>query len=93
MFYILYWVIPEKNQTGAPRLYFFEKNKLSFQRKQAFTPANSAKSCDTPLGKSKVKNQGPWKFHIVFFFSINPRISTSFLIDPWNFHMLFLQYC
>ena len=91
MFYISYWVIPEKNRTGAQG-YTFLKKKQAFQRKQAFTPANSAKFCDTPLGKSKVKNQGPWKFHIVFF-SINPRISTSFLIDPWNFHMLFLQYC
>ena len=26
------------------------------------------------------------------FFLIAPRNSTSFLIDPWNFHMLFLPY-
>ena len=26
------------------------------------------------------------------FFSITPRNSTSFLIDPWNFHILFFKH-
>ena len=36
MFYISYWVIPEKNQTGAQGYTFLKKKKQAFQRKQAF---------------------------------------------------------
>ena len=53
-----------------------------FQGEQTFTPGNSAKLCD--------KNQDGWKFHE--FFLNTPGNSTSFLLDPWNFLMLFLQY-
>ena len=49
-----------------------------FQRKQAFN-----------LGNSSTKTS-PWKLHNLLLYT--PRNSTSFLIDPWNFHMFFLQY-
>ena len=48
-------------------------------------------NCVTPSRNYKVKNEDPWKFHMIFFLS-TPRNSTSFLTDPWNFQMLFLQY-
>ena len=41
------------------------------------------------FGNIKVKNTGPWKHHMIFLnISRNP---TSFLIDPWDFHMPFIQ--
>lgn len=51
----------------------------------------------TSLGNSKVKDAGRpiYKFYINFSwspFSIGNKNSTSFLIEPWNFHKLFLQY-
>ena len=42
-----------------------------FWRKQAFTPGNSAKLCDT-LGNSKVKNQDQWKFHLELLYLEHP---------------------
>ena len=42
-----------------------------------------------PLQINKVKNQDPWKVHDFFLYT--PGSSTSFLNDPWNFHMLFRQ--
>ena len=41
------------------------------------------------ISRSKTKTQ-PWKLQIFFLYT--PRNSTSFLIDPWNFPMLLLQY-
>ena len=61
-----------------------------FWRKQAFTPGNYAKVCDTP-----------WKFRTygnsTWVFLEHPReFHLFFLIEPWNFlmllHMFFLQY-
>ena len=61
-----------------------------FQGKQAVAPRNSAKLCDTPW---KFQGQKPRPMEIPqYFFLITPGISTSFLIDPWNLRMLFLQY-
>ena len=40
------------------------------------------------IQKSKTKTHG--NSALVFFLN-TPRISTSFLIDPWHFHMFFLQ--
>ena len=59
--------------------------KLSFHN-----PGNSAKLCNTTCNP-KIKKQDPYKFHDDFFLNI-PEYSTFFLIDPWNFHILFLQY-
>ena len=52
------WAIPEKIQTGEVEDILFWKNPLEFldlslypykfRRKEAFTPGNSAKLCDTP---------------------------------------------
>ena len=47
-------------------------------------------NCVMPHKISKVKTQDPWKFQELFLNTLG--ISTSFLIDPWNFHMLFLPY-
>ena len=43
-----------------------------------------------PLGSCKAKNQDPWKFQMIF--SWLPLLGNfiSFLIDPWNFHLLTL---
>ena len=46
--------------------------------------------CDTPW---KFQDQKPRPMEILHNFFLNtPGNSTSFLIDPLNFHMLFLQY-
>ena len=86
------------------RIYFSETPPLqflylsfypqNFWRKQAFTTGNSAKLCDTSCN-SKIKNQGPWKFHrsfsgpplrISLLFYLTPGISTySFFNSPGNF--------
>ena len=42
------------------------------------------------IPRSKAKD--PWMEIPHQFFLRTPRNSTSFLIHPWNFHMLFLQY-
>ena len=43
--------------------------------------------CTTTLGNSKTKNQDPWEIpHDCFL--IRWKLH-SFLLDPWNFHMLF----
>ena len=61
-----------------------------FRRKQAFTPGNSAKLCDNPR---KFQDQKSRPIEIPHYFFLNtPGNSTSFLIDPWNFHVLFLKY-
>ena len=60
-----------------------------FQRKQAFTPWKFCRVVWHPLeiSGSKTKSHGKYTS-----FLYTPGNSTSFLIDPWNFHMLFLQY-
>ena len=82
-----------------PCIYFSQKKKKKKKkkiirfatllfRKQALTPANSIKLFDTLVGKnSTVKKKDSWKFRK--FFMNTSGNSTSFLIDPWNFHMLF----
>ena len=69
-----------------------------------FTPENSRQNkaqplldmpqnCVKSLGNSKPKNKDPWpwKFHIIFSWSPFGN-STSFLINPSKFRMLFLWY-
>ena len=41
---------------------------------------------------SRSKTKDPWMEIPHEFFLKTPRNSTSFLIHPWDFHMLFLQY-
>ena len=78
----------------------FSKNHLEFldlslyiekfRRKQVFTPGNSAKLCGTTW---KFQDQKPRSLEIPHEFFLNtPGNFTSFLVEPWNFHMLFLQY-
>ena len=54
-------------------------------------PLEIQQNCVTPLGNSMLKNQDPWKFHTSTYLN-TPGNSTSFLIDPWNFRIFFLQY-
>ena len=58
------------------------------QTKQAFIPGNSAKlwhPLEIPRSKSKTHENS------TSFPLSTPGNSTSFLIDPWNFHIFFLQ--
>ena len=74
---------------NAPRILDLSGGPYKFWRKQAFVPGNSAKLFDTPW---KFQGQKPRPMGIPHIFLNTPGISTYFLIDPWNFHMLFLQY-
>ena len=59
MFYILYWVIPEKNRTGAQGYTFLKKNKLS--RGNKLSLQQILQNFVTPLlenPRSKTKAQG-----------------------------------
>ena len=82
-------------------MYFFEKKNPEIFRfvtlpikipdkTVSYTPGNSTKFCLTPLAISRPKT----KIHgdSSEFFSITPRNSTPFLINPWNFHTLFFKY-
>ena len=93
-FYFRKWAILEKIQTGGlgGGVGLLE---LNFQICH-FTPKNSGENkfaanlCDTPW---KFQGQKPKPMKIPHEFVVNtPGNSTSFLIDTWNFHMLFLQY-
>ena len=71
---------------------FFDLSLYSkkVQRKQAFTPGNSAKLCDTPW-KFQGPKPGPGHGNHTIF-SCTPLEILLFLTDPWNFQMFFLQY-
>ena len=93
----------QKKKTGRRggwlKTYLFE-NPLGIFRFFSFTPGNSiqnkAPRIKIPnnfvrlLGNSKGKNHDLSKFH--YFFSVTLGNCTSFLINPWKFHMLFLWY-
>ena len=53
-------------------------------------PWKNRQNCATSLGTFNAKNKDPWKLHMVFF-SNTLRNSTSFLINPWIFDMIFFQ--
>ena len=74
---------------NAPIILDLSGRPYKFWRKQAFIPGNSAKLFDTPW---KFQHQKPTPMEIPHIFFNTLGISTYFLIDPWNFHMLFLQY-
>ena len=75
-----------------PPAEFFDLSLYSkkVQRKQAFTPGNSAKLCDTPW-KFQGPKPGPGHGNHTIF-SCTPLEILLFLTDPWNFQMFFLQY-
>ena len=75
-----------------PPVEFFDLSLYSkkVQRKQAFTPGNSAKLCDTPW-KFQGPKPGPGHGNHTIF-SCTPLEILLFLTDPWNFQMFFLQY-
>ena len=88
----------KKSKQGELRIYFSEKPPWKFQICH-FNPRNSGEKkllileilqiCDTP---QKFQSQKPRPMEIPHQFFLNaPGISTSFLIDLWNFHMFFLQ--
>ena len=61
-----------------------------FQAKWSFFPGNSTKLCYTHWN---FQGQKPRPMEIPHdFFLITNGSSTSFFIDPWNFHILFFQY-
>ena len=79
------------------RIYFSESAPRNFQichftlrNSGENKPWKSAKLCDTPW-KFQGQNPRPMEIPHQFFLS-TPGNSTSFLIDPWNFHILFFQY-
>ena len=80
------WAIPEKIKTGVMRIYFFEKLPGIFH---FFT---------LPLKIPDKTKLNPWIFHKIVLDPLEtpkpktktPENSTSFLINPWKFHMLFL---
>ena len=75
-----------------PPVEFFDLSLYSkkVQRKQTFTPGNSAKLCDTPW-KFQGPKPGPGHGNHTIF-SCTPLEILLFLTDPWNFQMFFLQY-
>ena len=75
-----------------PPVEFFDLSLYSkkVQRKQAFTPGNSTKLCDTPW-KFQGPKPGPGHGNHTIF-SCTPLEILLFLTDPWNFQMFFLQY-
>ena len=76
--------------TKNPRIFNLSLYFQKFHRKQAFTPENSTKLYNT---SQKFQGQKMRPMEILHeFFSNTPGNSTSFLIDPWHFHMVFLQY-
>ena len=90
----VHWAIPEKIQTVELRTYFFEKDSWNFliftlllesQDKMKLPPCKFHK---TPIGISNPKHQDPMETRWLFMTLGN---STSLLIDPWNFCILFLQ--
>ena len=62
---------------------------MEIPTKQSFTPETPQNYAEL-LGDFKALNQGLWKFHMVFF--ISPGNSTVFVINPWKFHLLILEY-
>ena len=95
--------IPERIQTwrgesGRLRTYFFEKKPWNFRichftlgnlrESKNFTIGYSTKLCGTPR---KFQEKKPRLMEIPYdFFLMTDGNSTYFLIDPWNFNMLFL---
>ena len=84
--------------------YFFEKPleffilllyPWKFQTKQSFTSGNSTKLCyilwKLQAQKPRPKTKRPGEITHCFFL-VTPGNSTSFLINPWKFHMLFRWY-
>ena len=72
------------------KTFYFSLYSKKFHRKQAFRK----QFCKIvrhalEISRSKTKTW-PWKLHN--FFLCTPKNSTSFLIDPWNFHTFFLLY-
>ena len=73
-----------------PGIFRFITLPLEICEKTSFVPWKFCEMVQHPRN-SKVKNQDPWKFHMNFSWT-TLEIPLLFLIDPWNFHRLFLQY-
>ena len=65
----------KKSKQGRLRIHFSENTSWNFQLchlpfrnsgENKLSPLEILKNCMTPLGKSKVKNQDPFKFHMSF---------------------------
>ena len=83
----------KKKLTGGLRTYLilcFFLYPWKFQTKQSFSPRNSTKLRYTT---QKFKGLKPRPLEILHnFFLIILGNSTLFLIKPWKFYLLFLQY-
>ena len=88
----------EKSKQGGWR-YTFLKTPLEFlachfilrySRENKLSTLEILQNFVTPLVNFKFKNQEPRKLHDFFLYILEN--STSFLNDPWNFQMFFLQY-
>ena len=58
------WAIHKKNQTGRVEDILFYFTLGNFRQNKA-SPLEIPKNFVISLGNSKVKNQDPWKFHII----------------------------
>ena len=92
----LKWVIPEKSKQGEPTflkkpgLFRFVRLPLEILDKTKHYSWKFGKICYTTWKFQDQKQRTLKDLHS--FFLITPGDSTSFLIDPWIFCMLFLQY-
>ena len=86
-----------KKNRGELRIYFSENASGNFRfvtlslevlEKTSF---HTTRFCKIVWHLLDIQKPRPMEIPHDFFLDI-PENSTSFLIDPWNFHMLFLQY-
>ena len=84
----------EGGRGGELGIYFSEKTPYNFyichftirnSRENNLSALEILQNCVIPLGYSKAKNQGNST-------PGTPLEIPLFLIDPWNLHMVFLQY-
>ena len=74
----------------SPGVYRFVTLPLDIPKKMSSHSRNSAKFCYTPW---KFQGQKPRTMEIQQHVFLNaPRNFSTFLIDPWSFDLLFLQY-
>ena len=97
-----HWAIPEKIQRegvevgdiffeNPPEIFHFLLYPWKSQTKQSSNPGYSTKLLETleiPTGQKQRLLGIPYYFFLVSLLGN----STSFLINPWKFHMLFLWY-
>ena len=76
---------------GRKKVWSFVISSMEIPDKTKLHPWKFCKIVLHPLEISGPKTKHPCKFHMNFSWSY-PRNSASFLINPWNNHIVFLQY-